>query len=82
MQRLAGDAGGWVLRGRTCALLLLAAVPGWAVAATPADTAKPAYKDAKAPVEQRIEDLLSRMEHDVAVYHGFLRAAIDARRKP
>ncbi len=50
----------WVLRASIAGIPLLLGTAG----ATSAREAKPLYKDAKAPVEQRVEDLLSRMTLD------------------
>ena len=75
MKRAAKVAGRVLRAGRMLALACLAA--GSAAAATP--EAKPLYKDAKAPVEQRIQDLLSRMtlEEKIAQITGIWNRKAD-----
>jgi beta-glucosidase len=49
------------MHARAAALLVAAVVGGGAATATAAPPSQPAYKDARLPVQQRVEDLLSRM---------------------
>ncbi len=70
---------GWLLRASVIAGALLAGAANAAANADAGAAGNPLYKDAKAPVEQRVEDLLSRMtlEEKIAQITGLWNRKAD-----
>src|SRR6185503_19084732 len=64
MQASNGSAVMRLLRTGVTGAAMLAGAVGAFAAQAPATAGKPLYKDAKAPIEARIDDLLSRMTLD------------------